>query len=268
VTDVEAYLEPDRYADILVSRADAVVTVVLNRPDTGNRFRRRTTRELADAFRGFRDDPRARVAVLTGAGDRFFCIGGEHEPLESAAPSAALPIVDVYELIDTVPKPVVAAVNGFAVGGGNVLHVVCDLSIAADTAVFRQVGPLVGSFDAGYGSWYLEDTVGRKRAKEMWFLNRKYSATQALAMGLVNEVVPAAELAARAAEVAAELATRGPLALAGLKGAFSGRHSGVAGQARLAHDQLLTYYLRTDEAAAVHEAFERRTAPDPARFLR
>lgn len=268
MSDVEPYLEPGHYTDIVVSRADAVVTVVLNRPDSGNRFRRRTTRELAEAFRGFRDDPQARVAVLTGAGERFFCIGGEHEPLESAVPGAALPIVDVYELIDSVPKPVVAAVNGFAVGGGNVLHVVCDLSIAAETAVFRQVGPMVGSFDAGYGSWYLEDTVGRKRAKEMWFLGRKYSAAQALEMGLVNEVVPAAELGARVTGIAAELATRGPLALAGLKGAFSARHNGVAGQARLAHDQLLTYYLGTDEAAAVHEAFEQRTAPDPARFLR
>ena len=133
--------------------------------------------------------------MLTGSGDKFFCIGGEHDPMTSLDQSQVLPIVDVYQAIDTISKPVIAAVNGFAVGGGNVLHTVCDLTIASENAVFRQVGPMVGSFDAGYGTWYLEDTIGRKRAKEMWYLNRKYSAAQALAMGLVNEVVVPEELA-------------------------------------------------------------------------
>ena len=149
---------------------------VIDRPERGNMLRRQTALELAAALRDLRDDPAQRVAILTGAGDSFFCIGGEHEDADTLDHSAALPIVDVYELIDTVAKPVIAAVNGFAVGGGNVLQVVCDLTIAAESAVFRQVGPIVGSFDAGYGTWYLEETIGRKRAKEMWYLNRKYSA--------------------------------------------------------------------------------------------
>jgi naphthoate synthase len=222
--------------------------------------------ELFDALQRFRLDPALRAAVLTGTGNKFFCIGGEHEDATSLDQSQVLPIIDVYQAIDTISKPIVAAVNGFAVGGGNVLHTVCDLSIAADNAVFRQVGPMVGSFDAGYGSWYLEDTIGRKRAKEMWYLNRKYSAQEALEMGLVNEVVPAAQLRERAAEVARELTTRSPLALGGLKAAFSARHNGVSGQARMAHDQYLTVFLTTKEAHEVNAAFTERRKPDPDRF--
>lgn len=256
------------YQDIRFESADGIVTITIDRPEQGNKFRRETTLELADALRRFRGDPRLRVAILTGAGEKFFCIGGEHEEAESLDYSSVLPIVDVYELIDTVPKPVIAAVNGFAVGGGNVLHTVCDLTLAADNAVFRQVGPLVGSFDAGYGTWHLEDTVGRKRAKELWYLNRKYDAQQALAMGLVNEVVPAAELRQRSLEVAAELTSRGPLALSALKSAFSGRHNGVSGQARMAHDQMLTLYLATQESHELGAAFAERRAVDPERFWR
>ena len=147
------------------------------------------------------------MAVLTGAGDKFFCIGGEHDELSSMDYSSVMPVIDLYEFIDTMPKPVIAAVNGFAVGGGNVLQVVCDLSVAAPHAVFRQVGPLVGSFDAGYGTWYLEETIGRRRAKEMWYLNRKYSAEQALEMGLVNEI--AADPVARAVEISQTLRATG-----------------------------------------------------------
>ncbi|MGY4920091.1 enoyl-CoA hydratase-related protein [Streptomyces sp. 900116325] len=254
------------YTDILVETDGAVLTIAINRPEAGNKFRHQTCLELFDALQHYRLDPALRAAVLTGTGDKFFCIGGDHEPITSFDQSQVLPIIDVYQAIDTIPKPVVAAVNGFAVGGGNVLHTVCDLTIAADTAVFRQVGPMVGSFDAGYGSWYLEDTIGRKRAKEMWYLNRKYSAAQAREMGLVNEVVPAAGLRDRAAEVAHELTTRSPMALGGLKAAFSGRHNGVSGQARMAHDQYLSVYLATKEAHEVSESFAERRNPDPERF--
>lgn len=254
------------YTDITVDRDGPVVTIAINRPDAGNKFRHQTCLELSDALQRFRLDPALRAAVLTGTGEKFFCIGGEHEETTSLDQSQVLPIIDVYQAIDTIPKPIVAAVNGFAVGGGNVLHTVCDLSIAADTAVFRQVGPMVGSFDAGYGSWYLEDTIGRKRAKEMWYLNRKYSAKEALGMGLVNEVVPVAELHARAAEVARELTTRSPMALGGLKTAFSGKHNGVSGQARMAHDQLLSVYLTTQEAHELSASFAERRQPDPDRF--
>ena len=256
-------------AHIRLQVEDGVLVMTIDRPDNGNMFQRRTAHELCDALRRLRDDPDLSVGILTGAGDRFFCLGGEHtEAVTRLDHSQVLPMVDVYELIDMVPKPVIAAVNGFAVGGGNVLNVVCDLTIAAENAIFRQVGPLVGSFDAGYGTWYLEDAIGRKRAKEMWYLNEKYDAHAALAMGLVNEVVPAGQALARAKEVAAALRRRGPQALAGLKAAFSGRHHGVLGQARMAHDLLLTKYLVTAEAHELSEAFNAKRDPDPTRFNR
>jgi naphthoate synthase len=254
------------YTDIRVERSDAVLTLTIDREDAGNKLRGQTLVELSDALQRFRTDPSLRAAVLTGAGDKFFCIGGEHDEMTSMDYSQVLPIIDVYQAIDTIAKPVVAAVNGFAVGGGNVLHNVCDLTIAAENAVFRQVGPMVGSFDAGYGTWYLEDTIGRKRAKEMWYLNKKYSAAEALGMGLVNEVVPTGEAVKRAQEVAAEIATRSPMAIAGLKGAFSARHNGVSGQARMAHDQQLTLYLATKEAHEVNHAFADKRTPDPEKF--
>ncbi len=249
------------YDDILTTTDGPVLTITVNRPDAGNKLRAQTCLELFDVLQKLRLDRELRAAVLTGAGDKFFCIGGEHDPLTSLDQSQVLPIIDVYQAIDTIAKPIVAAVNGFAVGGGNVLHTVCDLTIASTNAVFRQVGPMVGSFDAGYGTWYLEDTVGRKRAKEMWYLNRKYTAEQAERMGLVNEVVAPEDLPARAAEVAQEIATRSPLAIAGLKGAFSARHNGVSGQARMAHDQQLTLYLQTQEAHEVSAAFGERRTP-------
>ncbi len=254
------------YQDLLVDTNHGVLTVTINRPDNGNMLRRQTTLELLDVLRGLRGDRSLRVAILTGAGERFFCIGGEHDEQDAYDYSSVLPIVDVYQAIDTFPKPIIAAVNGYAVGAGNVLHTVCDLSIAAENAVFRQVGPMVGSFDAGYGSWYLEDTVGRKRAKEMWYLNRKYAAQQALEWGLVNDVVTPDRLLPVAREVADEIASRSPQAIAALKGAFSARHNGVAGQARLVHDQQLTLYLATREAHEMQAAFDQRRQPDDAAF--
>ena len=256
------------YTDIGFVEEGPVLRLTIDRPDHGNMFRRQTANELADALRRFRDRRELRVAVLTGAGDRFFCIGGEHEEFDTYDHSSVMPIVDVYELLDSVPKPVVAAVNGFAVGGGQVLQLMCDLAIASDRAMFRQVGPSVGSFDAGYGTWYLEQTLGRRKAKELWYLNRKYTAAEALALGLVNEVVPAEELTARVDEVAGELLQRGPQALAGLKAAFSGRHTGVVGQARTSHDLLLTYYLHTDEARELSQSFREKRPPDEDRFWR
>ncbi|MDA4105749.1 MAG: crotonase [Rhodococcus sp.] len=254
------------YQDLLVEFDSPVLRITINRPEAGNKFRDLTAIELADVLRRFRSQRELRVAVLTGAGDKFFCIGGEHDPFDSYDYGNVMPIVDVYELIDSVPKPIIAAVNGYAVGGGNVLHTVCDLSIASERAQFRQVGPSVGSFDAGYGTAYLEETIGRKRAKEMWYLNRKYTAEQALAMGLVNEVTPHAELPDRVNEVIDELLGRGPQAIAGLKAAFSGRHTGIVGQARMAHDLLLTQYLRTEEAQEMSRSFRERQPPDPTKF--
>ncbi len=254
------------YTDIIVKQDGPVLTITINRPDAGNKLRHQTCLELFDALRQLRLDPSLRASVLTATGDKFFCIGGEHDETTSLDQSQVLPIIDVYQAIDTIAKPIIAAVNGFAVGGGNVLHTVCDVTIAAENAVFRQVGPMVGSFDAGYGTWYLEDTIGRKRAKEMWYFNRKYTADQALAMGLVNEVVPLTDLPSRAAELAHDVSTRSPMAIAGLKTAFSARHNGVSGQARLAHDQYLTMYLTTNEAHETAAAFAERRAPDADTF--
>jgi naphthoate synthase len=254
------------FEDLIIEREGAVATITLNRPEAGNKLRARTCREIVDVLTAIKLDRSLRTVVLTGTGDKFFCIGGEHDEMTGLDPSQVLPIIDVYQAIDTIPKPVIAAVNGFAVGGGNVLHNVCDLSVASSTAVFRQVGPMVGSFDAGYGSWYLEDSIGRKRAKQMWYLNEKFTAEQALAMGLVNEVVAPERLRSRAAEIAGEISCRSPLAIAAMKAAFSSRHNGVSGQARLAHDQYLTAYLVTKEAHEMRAAFNERRPPDPSRF--
>jgi naphthoate synthase len=255
------------YEDITVSVNDGVSVITINRPDRANKLRFETARELLSALRDVREDPELDVAVITGAGDKFFCIGGEHEPLSALDYSNVMPVIDLYEFIDTMPQPVIAAVNGYAVGGGNVLQVVCDLTIAAPHAVFRQVGPLVGSFDAGYGTWYLEELIGRRRAKEMWFLNKKYSAQEALAMGLVNEVVGEGSVLDRALEVAQELRQRGPFAISALKAAFAGKHTGVAGQARMAHDLLLTQYRRTRECEEMAQSFDERRPPDRKAFF-
>ena len=172
----------------------------------------------------------------------------------------------MYESIDRLQKPVLASVNGFAVGGGNVLQVVCDLTIAKESAVFRQVGPMMGSFDAGYGTWYLEDLVGKKKAKEIWFLNEKLTARQALALGLVNRVVPDDQLPQATREMALAIAARGPYALAAIKAAFGARHQGVIGLARLSHDLMLPPYYQSEEAKELAASFEQRRAPDPTRF--
>lgn len=256
------------FEDITMDVTDGVALLTINRPDRANTLRPTTARELLEGLSAVRRRTDIDVAILTGAGDRFFCIGGEHEDQRSLHHADVMPVIDLYEFIDSMPKPVIAAVNGYAVGGGNVLQVVCDLSIAAEHAVFRQVGPMVGSFDAGFGTWYLEETIGRKRAKEMWYLNRKYTAAEALAMGLVNEVVGDGDVRDRAHEIAQELRQRGSFALASLKTAFSARHTGVAGQARLAHDLLLTAYRTSDEAAELSSSFDERRAPDRSRFNR
>ncbi len=254
--------------ELLIERDGPVLTLTLNRPDKGNMITPTLARSLADALRDLRDDRGLRAAILTGAGDRFFCIGGEHDELTHVDHSVVLPLVDVYELLDTVPKPVVAAVNGMAVGGGQVLQMMCDLSVASETAMFRQVGPLVGSFDAGYGTWYLEEAIGRRRAKELWYLNRKYTAAQARELGLVNDVVAPDQVMSHARAIVAELLARGPQAIAALKVAFAGKHLGVLGQSRMAHDQLLTHYLRSAEGHEMSTSFKERRAPDPDVFWR
>jgi naphthoate synthase len=171
------------YADVLYEVSDQIAWVTINRPDQGNAFRRQTILELIHALNQARNDVDVRVVVLTGAGDRFFCLGGEKEGNDGMLHYHNVPpVVDLYSLIDLMPVPVIAMVNGFAVGGGNVLANMCDLTVASEQATFRQVGPMMGSYDAGFGTWYLEDSVGRKRAREIWYLNRKYSAQEAKAL--------------------------------------------------------------------------------------
>jgi naphthoate synthase len=182
--------------------------------------------------------------------------------------AGTLPTVEMYEAIEKLQKPVVASVNGFAVGGGNVLQMVCDVTVAKRSAVFRQVGPMMGSFDAGYGTWYLEDLVGKKIAKEIWFRNPKISSGEALAMGLINKVVPDDRLAEETRAFALEIADRGAFALAAIKGAFLARHGGVAGLSRLAHDLLLRSYLESEEHDELAAAFAAKRKPDPSRFGR
>jgi naphthoate synthase len=223
--------------------------------------------EIRDRINAIRRETRTRVVVITGAGDRFFCIGGNKEGMEKTTLYAGvIPTLEMYEAIDRLQKPVIASVNGFAVGGGNVLQMVCDLTIAKKSAVFRQVGPMMGSFDAGYGTWYLEDLVGKKKAKEIWYRNPKITAEEALALGLINKVVPDEALKEETRKFALEVAERGSFALASVKAAFNARHGGVSGLARLAHDLLLRSYLESEESHELSDAFKERRQPDPSKF--
>ena len=255
------------YQEILYAEDGPVGTITLNRPDDGNMFTPRMCHEIRDCINDIRRETRTRVIVLTGSGERFFCIGGRKEGMEHIKLYAGtLPTLDMYESIDRLQKPVIASVNGFAVGGGNVLQMVCDLTIAKESAVFRQVGPMMGSFDAGYGTWYLEDLIGKKRAKEMWYRNPKFTAAEAKEMGLINQVVPDAELKSATRAMALEIAARGAFALASVKAAFNARHGGVAGLARMAHDLLLRDYLDSDESKELSKSFAERRAPDAEKF--
>jgi len=257
------------YADVLYEVKNQIAWLTINRPDKGNTFRRQTVLELIAALNEVRNDAGVRVAVITGAGDRFFCIGGEKEPNDGQLHyHNTPPVVDLYGLIDLMPVPVIAMVNGFAVGGGNVLANMCDLTVASEQATFRQVGPMMGSYDAGFGTWYLEDSVGRKRAREVWYLNRKYSAKEAQALGLVNEVVPHAELRARTEAICEELKKRGPQALGALKAAFHARHNGVFGMSRVTIDHLVANYYHTEEAKEMGRAFNDKKDPDAEKFYR
>lgn len=255
------------YETILYEESGPIGTITLNRPDDGNMFTPVMCHEIRDCIEAIRRETRTRVVVLTGAGDRFFCVGGRKDGMEKTTLYAGvLPTLEMYEAIDRLQKPVIASVNGFAVGGGNVLQMVCDLTIAKKSAVFRQVGPIMGSFDAGYGTWYLEDLVGKKKAKEIWFRNPKISADEALELGLINKVVADEALKEETRKFALEVAERGSFALASVKAAFNARHGGVNGLARMAHDLLLRSYLDSDESKELSRAFSERRAPDTGKF--
>jgi len=255
------------YETILYEEDGPVGTITLNRADDGNMFTETMCHEVRDCINAIRRETRTRVIVLTGAGDRFFCIGGRKTGMpETQLYAGVLPTLDMYESIERLQKPVIASVNGYAVGGGNVLQVMCDITIAKESAVFRQVGPMMGSFDAGYGTWYLEDLVGKKKAKEIWFRNPRMSAREALEIGMINKVVPDDQLKAATREMALEIAERGAFALASVKAAFTARHNGVSGLARVAHDLLLRAYLEGEESHELGDSFGQRRKPDSDKF--
>ena len=255
------------FETILYEEDGPIGTITLNRPEDGNMFTPAMCHEIRDVFNAIRRETRTRVIVLTGAGEKFFCIGGRKEGMEDTLLYAGvLPTLDMYEAIEKCQKPVVASVNGFAVGGGNVLQMLCDCTVAKQSAVFRQVGPMMGSFDAGYGTWYLEDMVGKKKAKEIWFRNPKMSAEEALSLGLINKVVSDDRLKEETRAFALEIADRGAFALASVKAAFNARHGGVSGLSRMAHDLLLRTYLDTQEHHELASSMAEKRKPNPETF--
>jgi 2-ketocyclohexanecarboxyl-CoA hydrolase len=251
------------YSDILYEKKDGVAWITINRPEVRNAFRTRTVAELTEAFLDARWDPAVGVAVLTGAGDKAFCSGGDQKERgqggyaqDAAAADIQRPmdVEALHNAIRHIPKPVIAMVNGFAIGGGHVLHILCDLSIAADTAIFGQTGPRVGSVDAGHGTGYLARIVGEKKAREIWYLCLQYSAQEALDMGLVNKVVPLKDLRAETEKWCAALLEKSPTALALAKQSFNIDSEPRAGVAQFAHTALGLYY-QTEEAMEGRNAF-------------
>jgi naphthoate synthase len=260
------------YKDIRFEHFEGIAKITIDRPEVRNAFRPQTLFELSDAFTRAHEDSRIGVIVLTGAGDKAFCSGGDQRIRgdggyvgDDGVPR--LNVLDLQRQIRALPKPVVAMVAGYAIGGGHVLHVVCDLTIAADNAVFGQTGPRVGSFDAGFGSSLLARLVGDKKAKEIWFLCRQYNAQEALQMGLVNAVVPLDRLEEETVQWCREMLEKSPLALRFIKAAFSASEDGLAGLQQFAGDATLLYYL-TEEAKEGKNAFLEKRKPDFAKFPR
>jgi len=261
------------YEDIMYETSpEGIAKVTINRPELRNAFRPQTTAEMIRAFDAARDDASIGVVILTGAGTAAFCSGGDQRVRGTGGYVGddgipRLNVLDLHMRIRYLPKPVVAMVAGYAVGGGHVLHLVCDLTIAADNARFGQTGPRVGSFDAGFGSSYLARVVGQKKAREIWFLCRQYDAKQALDMGLVNTVVPLAELEATTLQWCREMLANSPTALRFLKLAMNADCDGQAGMMHFAGSATLMYYT-TDEGREGKEAFLEKRKPNFSRFKR
>jgi naphthoate synthase len=257
--------------------AEGIGKITINRPEVRNAFRPQTLFELADAFDRARDDPEVGVVVLTGEGEQAFCSGGDQrirgddgyigDDEVARRGIGRLNVLDLQVQIRRLPKPVVAMVAGYAIGGGHVLHVVCDLTIAADNACFGQTGPKVGSFDGGYGAGYLARIVGHKKAREIWFLCRQYDAREALEMGLVNTVVPLDRLEAETVQWCREMLELSPLALRMLKGAFNADTDGLAGIQQLAGDATMLFYM-TEEGQEGRDAYVQKRPPDFSKFPR
>lgn len=265
------------FADIIYQVGEGIAKITINRPEVRNAFRPETLSELQEAFSLARDDESVGVIILTGAGTEAFCSGGDINVrgddgyIGSDALGkkgiGRLNVLDLQIQIRRLPKPVVAMVAGWAVGGGHVLHVVCDITIAADNAKFGQTGPMVGSFDGGYGAGLLAAHIGQKKAREIWFLCRQYDANEALDMGLVNTVVPIAELEAETVSWCREMLRHSPMALRLLKAGLNAADDGLAGVQQLAGDATLLFYL-TEEGQEGRDAFKERREPDFNKFPR
>jgi naphthoate synthase len=264
------------YEDIRYETYNGIAKITINRPEIRNAFRPKTVMEMIDAFSMARDDSEIGVILLTGANHgkgvekEAFCSGGDQKVRgnggyvgEDRIPR--LNVLDLQRLIRVIPKPVIAMVNGYAIGGGHVLHIVCDLSIASENAKFGQTGPRVGSFDAGYGAGYLARLVGHKKAREIWYLCRQYTAKEALEMGLVNTVVSFDKLEEETIKWAEEILRHSPMALRFLKASFNADTDGLAGLQQLAGDATLLYYT-SDEAKEGRDAFKEKREPDFRQF--
>jgi naphthoate synthase len=266
-----------RYDDILYHHCELpggkVAKLTINRPEVHNAFTPKTVQELRDALQHARDDNDVGVIILTGAGDKAFCSGGDqrvrqHGGYVGGKDGDTVPRLNVLDLqreIRSCPKPVIAMVAGWAIGGGQVLHLVCDISIAADNARFGQTGPKVGSFDGGFGASYLSRCIGQKKAREFWYTCRQYTAQQALDMGLVNEVWPLAQLEEKTLVMCQEMLQHSPLALRCLKSAFNADCDGQAGLQELAGNATLLFYM-TEEGKEGHRAYLEKRKPDFSKF--
>jgi naphthoate synthase len=261
------------YQDIRYETADGIAKITIDRPEVRNAFRPETVIELSDAFNRAREDTGVGVIILTGEGPLAFCSGGDQRVrgdagyVQQSTGVGRFHVTDLHVQIRRTPKPVVAMVAGYAVGGGHVLHVICDLTIAADNARFGQTGPRVGSFDGGFGASVLARQIGQKKAKEIWFLCRQYDAQQALGMGLVNTVVPLEQLEEETVQWCREMLALSPYALRLLKASFNANEDGMAGLQQLAHDTNLLFYAN-EEAREGREAYKEKRAPDFSQFPR
>jgi len=272
MTAAIAWTSAKAYDDILYEKADGIAKITINRPEVRNAFRPKTVREMIDAMDEAREDAEVGVVILTGAGTEAFCSGGDQRVRGNAGyvgddQVPRLNVLDLQKAIRALPKPVIAMVAGYAVGGGHVLHVVCDLTVAADNARFGQTGPKVGSFDGGFGSSYLARIVGQKKAREIWFLCRQYDAQQALDMGLVNTVVPLERLEEETVAWCREILSMSPLALRCLKAALNADCDGQAGLQELAGNATLLFYM-TEEAQEGRDAYVERRKPNFGKFRR
>lgn len=260
------------YKDILYHKSGGIAKITINRPEVRNAFRPVTVMEMSEAFDDARNDSNIGVVILTGQGEKAFCSGGDQSIRGDAGYKddegvQRLNVLDLQRQIRTLPKPVIAMVAGYAIGGGHILHLICDLTIAADTAVFGQTGPKVGSFDGGYGASYMARIIGQKKAREIWFLCRQYSAQQALDMGMVNSVVPYDKLEEETVAWCNEILSNSPIALRCLKSALNADCDGQAGLQELAGNTTMLFYM-TEEAQEGRNAFNEKRKPNFSKFPR